>query len=90
VTETAGSVGGGGAGAGGTAVETTTEVGGTTTGGGGAGAAAQAGTLANTGHALGQQASKTPLALDGLALGLLSLVAAAWLKRRELFGRWLR
>jgi len=31
-----------------------------------------------------------PLATDGLAVGLLALVAAAWLKRRELFGRWMR
>jgi len=72
-------------------LETTTEVGGTTSGGGAtSGAGAQAATLANTGQALTQQASKTPLALDGLAVGLLGLVAAAWVKRRELFGRWLR
>ncbi|HXN57899.1 MAG TPA: hypothetical protein VN912_04840, partial [Candidatus Angelobacter sp.] len=70
---------------------TTTEVGGTTSGGGAtSGTGAQAATLANTGQALSQQASKSPLGVDGLAIGLLGLVAAAWLKRRELFGRWLR
>jgi hypothetical protein len=59
--------------------------GGTTSG---AGAGAQAGTLANTGAGVHQAAGGLPpAAAGGVLAGLIALLTAAWLKRRELFGR---
>jgi hypothetical protein len=60
-----------------------------TTGTSGAGAAAaQAGTLANTGAAGPKQPTGSDAGLaGGVFAGLAALLAAAWLKRRALFGR---
>ena len=56
---------------------------------GSAAGAAQAATLANTGAA--QKAASSDGGLAGGAFaGLVALLAAAWLKRRELFGRSVR
>jgi hypothetical protein len=91
VTETSGEVGGG---VSGTAVETTNEVQRVTTTTGGvtttASAGAQTPTLANTGGGPLQQPGRLPLGADGFAAGLLVALGAIWLKRRDLFGRWMR
>jgi len=82
VIETTGSVGAGGAGGGGTVTETTGEV-------GAGAAAAQVGTLATTGQGLLNRAESSPAATGGIA-GLIALLAAAYIKRREILSRFLR
>jgi hypothetical protein len=48
----------------------------------------QAGTLANTGAGAHPASGGTPpIAAGGVLAGLMALLTAAWVKRRELFGR---